>query len=481
VSTRLRSWSTAFEGRPLRRGIAAAVAVVLVAVGSGAAHAAWTASVTATSTASAATLTVTTANIDSLAATLGNEAIASAGSVSLTSTGSVTVANTTTTTSTTVPNLTLTLSSAGGGLASAVTATVWYQANGTCTAGTAVGAGSVTGSWGGTVTLASTLARGASATFCVRSTIADRQNAAVAGGTQSFTPRVVATLAVGNFTGSASAQPSGAQVTRALYPLATPTATSWFMVKRAGSAGNGLCMDVMSGSATSGAAVITYDCKTTGIENQEWQFTPDGSTGYVDITPRHAPTLRVDAQSGSVAVLTDGSAVTQLWQPQLVSSGVYQFVNKSTGKCLVSSATSGTTPMTVATCDDSASQRFTLTETATSGPLQNLLCSPGSQDANVDAQWSPAGTAGPYKAQAQKTTNGTWNDVSVATAATASSLQITGGSRPTTGGVGVMTSWNDGSYPVRIIDGSGNVVGGFDVEVYTEGWWIFTTTYLGCA
>jgi hypothetical protein len=311
----------------------------------------------------------------------------------------------------------------------------------------------------------------------VRSTVANRQDAAIVGGTQNFTPKVDAKLTVGNFTGTASAQ-SPQLATRALFPAASPTVTSWYMIKRAGSSGAGLCMDVNGGGTTTGTTVITYTCKDSDFANQEWQFTQDGVSGFYDIRPRSAQSLRVDAQSGTVAVVTDGAPVTQLWQPQLVAAGTYQFVNKSTGLCLVSSASSGTTAMTVATCDNSASQKFTLTQTATGGALQNLSCITGTQDGNVDAQWSPAGTAGPYKAEVQKVENGTWYDVSGTTAATASGLRVTGGSRPTTGGV--MTSWNDGPYTVRIVDGTGTVVGGFDVEVYST-WFIITLTYVRCA
>lgn len=473
MSGGLRSALAAFEGKPLRHGIAAAVLVVLMAAGSGVAHAAWTASVTATSTASAATLTVTTSNVNSLAATLGNEAVASAGSVSLTSTGSITVSNTTTTTSTTVPALAITLSSAGGSLAALVGATIWYQANGTCTAATAVGAGSATGTWGGSVVLNSTLAKGATATYCVRSTIANRQSAAVAGGTQGFTPRVVARLTVGNFEGTATAQSSTTQATRALFPLFAPATTGWFMVKRATTS---LCMDVSGGgTSASGTAVITYTCKASDFTNQEWLFTQDASTGYYDIRPRSTQTLRVDAQSGSVAVVTDGSAATQLWQLQLVAAGTYQFVNKSTGLCLVSAASSGTTAMTTAVCDNSASQRFTLTQTATTG-LQNLTCVDASNSANIGANWTLA-DQGPYRAQARKTAGGTWYDVSASSGTWADSVQITGGTRPT-GSAGVMTSWSSDTYPVRIVDGAGTVVGTFDVERYTSRW---SGSYLRCA
>jgi hypothetical protein len=479
VSGRLRSWLTAFDGKPLRRGIAAASVVALMATGTGVAYAAWTASVTATSTASAATLTVTTSNVNSLAATFGNEAIASAGSVSLTSTGSVTVANTTTTTSTTVPALTLTLSSASGTLASAVNATVWYQANGVCTAATAVGAGSVTGAWSGPVVLTSTLAKGVSATYCVRSTIADRQDAAIAAGAQSFVPQVSAKLTVGNFTGTASAQSSTAQATRSLFPVAAPTATSWYKVKRATTE---LCMDVSGGGGTTGTAVITYTCKTTGdFTNQEWQFTQDSTSGYFDIKPRSAQTLRVDAQSGSVAVVTDGAAVTQLWQPQLVAAGVYQFVNKSTGLCLVSAASSGTTAMSLATCDNSASQRFSLTETATgaTGSLQGLACQDYTNATNISITWTGNGL-GPYRTQVQR--NGTWYLLNTGTSAWQSNAEIQGSSVPTGSNPGPLTGWPDGTYPMRIIDSSNNVVGsGLSVEVYSiTQWWVFTTTYVRC-
>ncbi|HWM34702.1 MAG TPA: RICIN domain-containing protein [Pseudolysinimonas sp.] len=449
--------------RHLLRGLIAAAVVTLLGVGAGAGFAAWSGTATVTGSASAAQLAVTTTNFTSAAYTFGNE--------TLTTTGSVSVSNTTTTTSTRVPALTLAFSrdSGASALAQKVALTVWYQASGTCTTSTSVGAGAVTGTWASFAGLSTTLAKGATATYCIRSTIADRQDVALAGGTQSFVPKVTATLSVGSFTGAATATATAGQVTRYIYPAASLSTTTWYMVKSSGQ-----CMDVSGGgTSASGTAVISYPCKTSDTTNQEWLFTADGSTGYYDLTPRSGTSTNVRADingatsaGAAVTVRTDGSSAGQLWQPQLVSTGVYQFVNKLTGMCLTSTATSSGA-VTQAVCSGAGTQQHTLTSTGSTAPaLQNLQCMDGSYSTTAGIHWTTASNGG-YLAQAQRTANGTWSTVSSTSGQWADNVQVTAGTLPS--GT-TMINWGNGTYPVRILDGSGSVVGTSSLTVYTSAW-----------
>jgi hypothetical protein len=446
---RLARLSRAYGGRPFRRGVIAATVVVMLAAGAGAASAYWSTAVTATSTATSAQLAITTANFTSNAYTFGNE--------SLTTTGSVTVTNTTSTTSTKVPSLTLALSRLSGSstLAANVDVTMWYQASGTCTGSTAVGAGAVSGTWASFPGLTATLAKAASATYCIRSTIADRQDPALAGGTATFVPQISAALAVNNFTVSATASASAGQSTNFIYPLATVAPNNWYMVKSSGQ-----CMDVSGGgTAAAGTVVISYPCKTSDITNQEWQFIQDGTTGYYDIKPRSGvgTAVRADvngstANNSQITVRTDSSSAGQLWQPQLVSTGVYQLVNKLSGLCLTSFATS-TTTMTQSICDGGTDQQHTLTVT---NPivLENLTCSTTGfgTSRRVTYSWD-LGEAGPYTVQAQRF--GTWYSVSPASPNSTAAVSVNGalpaGNAP--------LSWTNGTYNVRILDSANSTVG----------------------
>jgi hypothetical protein len=454
--------------RSLRLGLIAGAVVVMLGIGVGAASALWSSAVTATSTATAAQLAVTTANFTSNAYTFGNEA--------LTTTGSVTVTNTTSTTSTKLPSLTLTLSRASGdaALATAAGVTIWYQATGTCTTSTAVGSGAVTGTWNTPVVLTSTLAKTVAATYCVRTTIADRQAAGSATGATSFVPQIAANLAVGNFTATATATAAAGQATHYIYSLATIASNTWWMVKSSGQ-----CMDVSGGgTSANGTAVISYACKTTDTTNQEWQFVQDGTTGYYDITPRSGITTSVRADVNGAT--TNGSAVTvradsatagQLWQPQLVAAGTYQFVNKLTGFCLTSTTTS-TGAVTQAICDGSAAQKHTLTSTGSVAPaqLQNVTCSAGTLSQDATLSWTSA-SGGPYTVEAERTA-GDWYRIAPVTGTTASGAAIDG-ALPTT--PSSLLNWSTGDHNIRITN-AGGVVGTSTITV--EALW--TYRYLSC-
>ena len=188
----------------VRAGIIAAVVAFSVIAGAAGSYAYWSATASATTGVGAATLSSTTTGWT--ATTLGNEDVVSTGSASLSSTGSITFTNTTTTTSAQSQTLTATFSSASGDatLAAGTTLTAWYVASAASCTGAAVPVSPVSGTWSAGVIVTRTLAPGATATYCLRNTIADRQDVDDTDGTRSFTPQAAAVLSINNFTNTAT-------------------------------------------------------------------------------------------------------------------------------------------------------------------------------------------------------------------------------------------------------------------------------------
>lgn len=255
--------------------------------------------------------------------------------------------------------------------ASKLAVRVWQVASAAaCTDATAVpGSGVTVGTWA-SVSPTVSLAAGATATLCVRTTIADWRSATDPAGGQSVNPVVSVSLSAQGWTATAPTA-THVQRTAGMYPLVTgffdPSLSStWFTIRAA--ANNGLCMDV-SGSGGSGTAVLTWGCHSDA--NQRWQFVPvSGSDqSLVTIRPRHASTTRVETSStGSVTIQTASGAAAQQWYVQQVSAGAsprYQLVSASTGKCLPQNAASGNTGLVTVECDSAQAQLSFQRETLT--------------------------------------------------------------------------------------------------------------------
>ncbi|MBA8991071.1 hypothetical protein FHW23_002336 [Curtobacterium pusillum] len=148
--------------RRLRVLLAAALTIAFVAGGSSAAWALWTATGT---TASSVTIGKTGASLSGTSAmttTFSSTVTSITKPITLTNSGSL--AGTATTSVSVVSGSSTTL-------AQAVTVTAWPVTSATaCTDSTAVGTGSVSGTWGSLPSMTSKLAAGASAVWCTRST-----------------------------------------------------------------------------------------------------------------------------------------------------------------------------------------------------------------------------------------------------------------------------------------------------------------------
>jgi hypothetical protein len=447
-------------GASVKAGIVAAIVAFSVIAGTVGSYAYWSATADAALGAGAATLTSTTSGWTGTV--VGNEDIANAGSSSLTSTGSITFTNTTDTPSTRAQTLTATFSSASGDavLAAATTLTAWSVASAASCTAAAVPVAPVSGTWSSGVVVTGSIAPGATAIYCLRNTISDRQDVGDTDGTRAFTPQAVAQLSIGSFTDSTTT--TGAISTEYVYPLQTIGADYWYAIKRATTE---WCWDVSGSGTASGTPLISHACTNNADLNEDFRVTDGDGDGYSDIQARHASGLRVAAAasttSGStVSMITTNTAdATQGWQAQLVEAGTYQFVNKHSGLCLsMPAASSG--PATQVTCSGGADQKFTLTQ-RTVIQLLTFTCSNvggGGSQRSVKYDWTAAYAAGPYTINAKLSSSTTWSLIGT----------TSGTSLEFASPVGAPFTSATGTYDVQILNADGDQVGSDQIDVFRQ-------------
>jgi len=433
------------SGRNLKLAIAAAITGFLVLAGTTAGYAFWSTSDSVTTTVGAASLSISTSNFTSVGYTFGNE--------TLVTTGSVTVTNTTTTTSTQSGAVSLTFGPAASAtLAGKVTASIWSTTSAAnCTAAASVPSGATVALWSASPVLTTSLAKNASAIYCVRSSIASRETVATSGGSLTFQPMITGTITVGNFTGTTSATTT--QSTQYIYPGTTTADTShWFWIRpNFSNASYNYCLDVSGAATSSGTIVISYGCKNAGASNQNWKFTASGASGYYTIQPRNATGLRIDnnsstASGAGITVNTasgsPSTATNQQWQLQLVSTGIYEMVNPYSGMCLTSP--SGTDQnlgqLTQSPCNGTVSQQFKVSQA-----FENFTCTVGG--GNWTWSWTSAAN-GPYHLFVNH--GGTLTELATTSGSTATGVSLAYGT----------VTYGNGTYPITIVDSLGTVVGG---------------------
>ncbi|MEO8263170.1 MAG: ricin-type beta-trefoil lectin domain protein [Pseudolysinimonas sp.] len=442
---------------PIRTGIIAAIVAFSVIAGTVGSYAYWSATSQATLGTGAATLATTATGWATTV--LGNENVSATSSNTLTSTGSVTITNTTSTTSSQSQLMTATFSRASGStvLAGATTLTVWSVANTAACTAAAVPTSPTSALWSAGVVVSTTLAPGASVVYCLRNTIADRQQADDPSGTLTFTPQVAATLSINNFSGGSTT--SSTISTQFIYPLQSVSAAYWYYIVRAGTT---WCWDVSGSGNTSGSLLISYACKNNTDTNQDFRFMDADADGYGDFQPRHATNLRVAAATST----TTGSAVdmrtaatttaVQQWQPQLVAVGTYQFVNKYSGLCLSLPAVS-TGVTTQVTCNGGADQKFTFTQRAVIQLIGFTCSNIGGTGANRSVQyaWTTDYTTGTLTIQSKLSSSGTWTTLGTTAGTTFAFASPVGA--PFTG--------TTGTYNVQVLNSNNDVVATDNITV----------------
>ncbi len=426
----------------------AAIAVFSVLAGTGVSYAYWSASASRTVSSTTGNVEVTVSGFS--AGVIQNHVTQTVGHVTVTNT---TVQNTS---STTPATLSLTVGASGGNAFAAAADVVVWPAAGNSSANCTLGAttpGSKSGSWSPGVTITGSLAKGASAIYCVRTTVAHPVDAGSASGTTTFPATVSATLNVHNFTGTATTAPT--MSTAHIYPLGSPTLNSAMRI-RLGSITGRNCLDV-SGSGGAGTIVIQWGCH--GNPNQQWRITSVAGTDYVRLAPEHAPTTRLAATSTSnganIVIQTANTANTlQDWQFQQSGTGRYQLVNRATGYCLTSQSLTADvgTAMTQTPCNSTDFQWF-LPDVS----LPNFNCTAATTGADRNLALTWGSTSGTFTL---------WID-GVATSSTVSGTNT-----------GLTRTIAEGSYPVgthsyEVRDANGVTVGSGQFTMANETYWIF--------
>ena len=331
----------------LRASVIAAV-VVGIAFAAPTAYAAWTAQATAKGSVSAGRVTATLSG--DLASVLTN--------AQMTTTRSVTLTNTTAGTSTQPAQTSLSLAVASGDatLASSTTLVAWpTTAAAQCTPGAAVGPGSTRSTWAAGTTMSSSLSRGQSTTYCVRTTVG--VGAGSATGTRSLVASASATVSVGSFSAT-PATISGVVSTSEIRTYIV-AGDYWYTNSPSGQA---LCLDVTGGvNAAPGATLSTYACHsqtTSAYWNQQLTMVDVGGE-YAVLTMRAPAGLVLQATGSRVTVEARVvGAVTQRWSTQWLATNTWRYVNLGTGMCLTAPASAG--PLTMSACAGTTNQAFVL-------------------------------------------------------------------------------------------------------------------------
>ena len=320
--------------------------VISAVAGGSSAMAVWSARVTASGSVSAGSLSVAFAGVVPTTTFINS---------SLSSTASVSVSNTTSSASAPDAELELTVSGpATSPLAAVTNVVVWTASSPSeCDDAAAPGGDAVAGNWANSVTLTSAaLAPGSTQNYCVRSSVATRQAAASGSGAQSFQAQLAARLVLHSFSVSAT---SVSDVTSAwIFPFST-LSSSWYNFMPSGQAA---CVDVSAGpNAPPGSAIGTYVCFGSGTDFQMFTLDPLAGTLVAIRTAVSNFNMAADPGGAVIVQVNDPSSPAQRWEPQLVSPGVFQFVNDSNGLCLTAPASFG--PLSVSACDGSPGQAFT--------------------------------------------------------------------------------------------------------------------------
>lgn len=451
---RRRPAASALRRRFNAMAIVAAIAVFSVLAGTGASYAYWSANASRTVNSTTGNVQVTVSGFT--AGQIQNHVKQTVGYVTVTNT---TVQNAS---STTPATLSLTVGASSGNAFATVAGVVVWPAAGNSSANCTLAAttpGSQSGSWSPGVTITGSLAKGASAIYCVRTTVANPVDAGSASGTTSFPATVSATLSVHNFTGTASMAPT--MSTAHIYPLGSPTLNSWMRLRLGSTTGRN-CLDV-SGSGGAGTVVIQWGCHAN--LNQKWRITSVAGTDYVRLAPQHADTTRLAATSTNngadiIIQAANTSNTLQDWQFQQSGTGRYQLVNRATGYCLTSQSLTADvgTAMTQTPCNSSDLQWF-LPDVS----LSNFVCTASTTGADRNLSLSWGSTTGTFTL---------WID-GVATSSTVGGTN-TGLSRTITQG-----SYPVGTHSYEVRDVNGVAVGSGQFTMANETYWIIWPLYQG--
>jgi O-glycosyl hydrolase len=195
---------------------------------------------------------------------------------------------------------------------------------------------------------------------------------------------------------SAGSSPASNQVTAITPATSTGISTTGYytIVNEA----SGSCLDDTNGSTSNGTVLQQYTCGS-GNDNQEWQFTV--ATGvYYEVTTYNLNMLAWNVVNAGTSSGTD----MQLWaytaglneefEPVLLSTGYYEFVDRNSGLCLnvPGGANTNGLQLQINTCSGSSSESFSLIAVATTVPAAPTSLTASAVSNDINLSWTASTT-----------------------------------------------------------------------------------------
>jgi len=322
-----------------RTAIAIGTAAFLVLAGTGVGNAYWSTQASTAGTARAGALGVATSGFPALATTYTASALAVSAPVTVTNTGTVWVPF----------RLTLGVTSATALAIGAVVRTWPVAAATACTATSIAPSSATTSTWVDVPALTGTLEPGASATYCVRSSVTALQQSTIAGTNLSAALSV--TSGVGSW--AASATSSAAQAVLDSTPPTTPGAP-------VASATTATGTSIAWPASTDNVAVTGYGVYRDGVLLATVAGTAFTDSGLTAATTYRYTIVARDAV-GNVSAVSTGTNVVTASTPVLLDPTLWYNVGTASGVCIESgpSPVNGTA-LAVGTCGGSDKSQWKL-------------------------------------------------------------------------------------------------------------------------
>lgn len=306
-----------------RLPIAAGIIAFLIASG-GSAQGYWTARSSAAAALETRTVAFQAEGLAALASSLSPSALTHTGSITLRNAG---VESGDATLTIRIPS--------GASLAGKLPLAVWRVGSATECTDAVTPASPLVGTWAKPPAIATALAAGAEATYCVRTKVDDWTSLVTSTGSAATDVQMTASLIAGGWTATTEA----ALTHRAggFFPSAPnflPAGGSrWYSIASATNATACLTADAGGGV---GIAVLSSTCADTA--RQRWEFLPVQSGNHSVVTIRNQPLFGArlhDGRFDGAQLVSSTSAAEQQWRVRKSSaSNVYQLMNTATSMCL---------------------------------------------------------------------------------------------------------------------------------------------------
>jgi glucosylceramidase len=209
---------------------------------------------------------------------------------------------------------------------------------------------------------------------------------------------------------SAGSSPASNQASATTGTASTISTTSYYAITNEAS---GSCLDDTGGGTSNGTVLQQWAC-STGNANQEWLFTSVGG-GYYEVTTYNSSTLAWNVVNSGTSPGTDmqlwtyGGGLNEQFEPVLLSTGYYEFIDHNSGLCLNVPNGSNTNglQLQINTCNESTSESFTLTTVSSSAPAApTSLTATATSSSQINLSWTASTTSGVTYSVYRSTTSG---------------------------------------------------------------------------